>query len=146
MQSRPCERRRFTRYAIPVPVRCRSDGDGFETRAGDLSGGGVSFLAGHRLPPGQEVEVALPLERDSFRMRGEVVRCEPDPEAGDYRVGVRFSNDEHRFRAKLGEQVARIHQLRRELSRLRGVEVSVDEAATEWVRHYAAGFDDEFDS
>jgi hypothetical protein len=40
----------------------------------------------------------------------------------------------------MAEQILRVRELRRELSRERGAEVSDEEAAREWVDRYAAEF------
>ena len=137
-----CERRKFTRHPIRVPLRCRAQDRDAEirTRAADLCDGGVSFVSRDPLPAGADVEVVFPIEDQQFALTGTVASCVHDEAAAAYRIGLSFQHPTASFRMKLAEQVLRIHELRRELTRIRGEEVSVDEAATEWIDHYAEKF------
>ena len=136
------ERRRFARHPIQVPLRFRLVQGESEVRAhvGDLGNGGLSFESESPLPLGTALEVTFPVEDQQFHFAGSVAHCHAEPDGERFRIGIVFGSPTLAFQMKLAEQVMRIEDLRRELSRLRGVSVSSEEAAREWVEHYAEEF------
>ena len=135
------ERRTYARHPIRVPITVRppSGGPELRTTVGDLSEGGLCFSCPIQLETGGTVEVSLPIADASFTMTGTVTRSTPAEEGG-FCVGIAFLHPTMSFRMKLAEQVLRIHELRQELARERGKEVTDEEAARHWVERYAAEF------
>ncbi|MGH7898216.1 MAG: PilZ domain-containing protein, partial [Candidatus Binatia bacterium] len=124
---------------VPLAVRPRTGGSELKSTVGDLSEGGLAFACDSPLEPGTVVEVSLPLADQPFLLVGCVRRCEPAA-TSEFRIGVEFLHPAMSFRMKLAEQILRIQELRRELSRERGEEISNEEAARQWVERYAAEF------
>jgi hypothetical protein len=137
------ERRLSPRYPIRVPLGIRINGEQGEkgplrSQTGDLSEGGLSFRWAEGLEVGTPVEVLLPVEDLRFAIQGAVARC--SEENSGFRVGLAFRDPTQAFRLKLGEQMARIAELRNELTLIRGREVSLEEAARDWVDFCAEKF------
>lgn len=135
------EKRRWVRHPIQVPLAVRPKGGapGFRTRAGDLSEGGVSLTSQAPIAVGSLVEVDIPVRQTLFTLTGTVVAC-LERRDGGFRIGLAFTGANESFRLKLAEQVLRIEELRLQLSRERGVEVSSNEASLVWVERYAQEF------
>lgn len=135
------DRRRYVRHPIRVPVSVRpAAGEQLMARSGDISEGGLSFEVPAALALQSTVEVELPVHHQRFKLTGTVVSCV----AADavFRVGLSFVETGLQFKMKLAEQVLRIDELRLQLTKERGVEVSSREAAQVWVERYAATFAD----
>jgi hypothetical protein len=136
------ERRRCPRHPIRVPIAIREQrqqNEELRSRIADLAEGGLCFVSPRPFQPGDALEVSLPVGDRRFTLVGTVVRCTPS-EAGEFAVGMMFLSPEMSFRVKLAEQVLRIEELRLELSRERGAEVSREEAAERWVERHARDF------
>jgi hypothetical protein len=136
-------RRRFVRHPIqvPLPVRPPGGAEPFLSHVGDISEGGVSFTSPVEMNRGATLEIELPIHRSRFTLTGSVARCAPLPD-GTYRIGLEFVEPSTAFKMKLAEQVLRIENLRKLLSKERGVEVSSNEASAIWVEKYASIFAD----
>lgn len=145
MQRAPADeqRRRYVRHPILVPivVHLRNHGGDLHSRVADISEGGVAFTSTQPLNVGNALDVELPVEATRFKLTGKVASCNTMPD-GYFRVGVAFVEAAMSFRMKLAEQVLRISQLQKRLTRERGVPVSQQEAAQIWVEQYAATFAD----
>jgi hypothetical protein len=63
----------------------------------------------------------------------------PHPLSG-YELGVTFLDAEDAFRARMVEQLCHIEDYRRSVMRTQGRELSLDEAATEWIEKFAEDF------
>jgi len=92
---RDSERRRDPRIDFAIPVQFRPAGGLAEPwrkgQAGDISAGGLRFLAGEVLERGDRLEfqIVLPIRREPFLLSGEVVWIHPVPEAPT-EYGVEF--------------------------------------------------------
>jgi len=134
------ERRRYVRHPIHFPIAIRRGGGDEDTRShiGNLSEGGLCFDSPLSWTPESTLEVSFPVGDRLFTLQATVVRCVASDDK--YLVGVAFLEPQTSFRMKLAEQVLRIEELRRDLSRERGEEVSNEEAARLWVDDYARDF------
>ena len=137
------ERRQYTRHRISVPLTVRAASEGAELRStvGDLSEGGLCFACSTPFETGASIEVSLPIADVRFTLIGTVTRSTPTDDGG-YCVAIAFLHPEVSFRMKLAEQLLRIQELRKELARERGEDVTPEEAARQWVERYAAEFAD----
>jgi PilZ domain-containing protein len=137
------ERRRHTRHPIrlPITIRPRDGGDETRSRVADLAEGGVSFESARPFAPGEALELSLPVGDRRFTLVGTVARCAAAA-SGGFTIGLALVDPQMSFRMKLAEQVLRIQELRRHLSRERGAEVSTEEAARRWVDECARDFAD----
>ena len=89
---------------------------------------------------GTLLSISIPVEDQLFRITGQVVYCQRDPDSGFFHTGVSFSDPTMNFRLKLAEEVLRIKEFRDAASREKGREISELEAATEWIQRYAEKF------
>jgi c-di-GMP-binding flagellar brake protein YcgR len=142
METPQVERRQYVRQPIRVPVEVRPRGDtpDFVSRVADLSEGGLAFVSSQPIPTDAVLEVSLPVGDQRFTVVATVVRCLNAEGEDSYRIGVAFLHPAMAFRMKIAEQILRIHELRRSLSVELGREVSIEEAATQWVENYAKEF------
>ena len=142
METPQVERRQYVRQPIRVPVEVRPRGDtpDFVSRVADLSEGGLAFVSSQPIPTDAVLEVSLPVGDQRFTVVATVVRCLTAEGEDSYRIGVAFLHPAMAFRMKIAEQILRIHELRRSLSVELGREVSIEEAATQWVENYAKEF------
>lgn len=93
-QAEP-NRRRYPRIPVTLEIRCAvgSAPTTFVTR--DLSAGGLSIFATQVFPLGTELalQCKLPYAHGELKLKGRVVRHEPDPQSGLVRgMGIEFSD------------------------------------------------------
>jgi len=112
----------------------------FKSRTGDLSEGGLSFLLQEEVPEGTELDLTIPLEGHRFRMVGNVAYCRREASEDFFRIGIAFQNPDMAFRAKLAEEILRIEEFRKDLSKRLGKELTQEEAARRWIQKYAERF------
>ncbi len=142
METSRVERRRYVRHPIRVPieVRPRAGGPDFVSCVADLSEGGLALVAPAPISADEVLDLSLPVGDQRFTVAATVVRCLAAESEASYRVGVAFLHPAMAFRMKIAEQILRIHELRQSLSAELGREISIEEAATRWVEHYAEEF------
>lgn len=101
--------------------------------------GGVSFHAEHYIEPLQWLRLHIPIHEEHFEIEAQVRSCQVN-EDGGFTVGVLFANSANAFSARMMEQVCHIEHYKREVLRDQGRQLSVDEAAAEWIEKYANTF------
>lgn len=133
--------RQFIRHLIDVPVAVgfgvSEPAAGYHTH--DIGEGGLAFRSVEAVAPGREVVIGIDFVQPPFQARGRVVWCRPHPDEG-YELGVRFDDAEEAFRARMVAQLCAIEDYRCEVLRTEGRELSVDQAAAEWIERHAADF------
>lgn len=136
------EKRKYFRHPIKVPIQLTRVETRTSTplRAEDLSQGGLAFLWPESLPEGTHLELAIPVEKQLFKMAGRVTHSEVDTPTGLFKTGVCFEDSVSAFRAKLAEEILRIRDYCEKMSLLRGRQVSEEEAAKLWVDRHAEDF------
>jgi c-di-GMP-binding flagellar brake protein YcgR len=142
MEASRTDRRRYVRHPIRVPVDVRPRGDtpDFVSRVADLSEGGLAFVSPQAMATDAVLDISLPVGDQRFTVAATVVRCLTAEGEDSYRIGVAFLHPAMAFRMKIAEQILRIHELQRSLCVELGREVSIEEAATQWVENYAKEF------
>ncbi|MGH7859965.1 MAG: PilZ domain-containing protein [Candidatus Binatia bacterium] len=140
MKPGGAERRSFPRHAIPLPLRFRVSErkDEWRSRMVDLSEGGLSFPSPYWLAEGTLVNLAFPLHGERFTLTAAVAWCRETERGQSFRIGLYFVRPSMGFRLRLEEEISAVRELRKELHLARGEEVSLEEAAREWVE-YCAG-------
>ncbi len=136
------EKRKFFRHPIKVPIQLtRVENDPpVNSRAVDLSQGGLAFLWTESFPEGTRLLLSIPFERQLFKMNAHVAHSERDTETGLFKTGVRFEDSASSFHAKLAEEIIQIRQFREKMSLLRGRQFSEEEAAKIWIDRNAEDF------
>ncbi|MGH7818809.1 MAG: PilZ domain-containing protein [Candidatus Binatia bacterium] len=142
------DRRSNARYPIPLPLRFRVSErkDEWRSRALDLAEGGLSFFSPYWLSEGTLLSLTFPLQAERFTLTGAVAYCRESKPGGSFRVGLYFVRPTLGFRLKLADEITAIRELRKELHLARGEEVSLEEAAREWVEYSAGQRPDLYDT
>lgn len=100
--------------------------------------GGLAFQSDREMTAGMIIDLRIPLVRPPFETRARVVWCE-STDAG-YELGVEFLHPDDAFRARMVEQVCHIEDYRKGVALSEGRELTVEEAAMEWIGKHAADF------
>ena len=142
MKILPKERRQFFRHPIQVPIKLRvvQKNMSFQSASRDLSLGGLKFIWPRKLIKGTLLDISIPVKQKMFELRGKVVYSREDRKTARYATGILFVDFPSAFKARLAEEVLQIMEYRKTISRQIGQEVSEEEAASQWVRQYAADF------
>ena len=132
--------REFIRHptAIPIEVGSTDHFAGAEPHVVNVSHGGLAFESNIELAPGSIVEVRIPSMFPMFTTLGRVVWCNANNKA--YQLGVAFLDQDDAFRTRMVEQICHIENYRNNVRATEGRQLSVEEAATEWIDRYAANF------
>lgn len=136
------EKRKFFRHPIKVPIQLTrvESGEAVNSRAEDLSQGGLAFFWPQALPEGTHLQLSIPVEKQLFRMKARVTHCIKDPNTNLFKTGVCFEDPVSSFRAKLAEEIIQIRQYCEQMSLLRGRPFSEEEAAKAWIERNAENF------
>lgn len=142
METPAIERRKFFRHRISVPLHLSHEDSSspFVSDSADLSLGGLCFLWKNKLPKGKILNVTIPVKERFFVVQGKVCYCREDRKSGRYRTGISFMDGSSAFKAKLAEEALEIIEYRKKLSKEQGREVPEEEAARQWIQHYASQF------
>lgn len=133
--------RRFIRHPSSVPINfdvieCgRASGS---TALVNVSRGGLCFYSDVPLPKGARVHIEIPIESPPFEVIGQVTWCHMDDKY--FSIGVAFETQSEAYSVRMVEQVCYIEHYRRWVAQSEGRSLSSEEAAQEWVEHYAAEF------
>ena len=134
--------RRYVRQVTGMPVEVsldyRPDYQAVDDTITNISLGGLCFVASDRLDVDESIQVRVPLLNQESSLAGRVVWCEKS-ERG-YEVGLEFDDPEEVERLKMIEQICQIERFRQEVGQRDGRDLSSEEAAREWIRHYAGAF------
>ena len=136
------EHRKFFRHPIKVPIQLTrvEDNTSANSRAEDLSQGGLAFFWPEPLPEGTQLQLSIPVEKQLFKMKAHVTHSRKDEGTGLFKTGVCFEDSVSSFRAKLAEEILQIRQYREKMSLLRGHQFSEEEAAKIWIDRNAENF------
>lgn len=140
MASKTHEQRRFIRHPVEIPIqvwrnRNVSHNDDHSVSK-DISYGGLAFSCETPWKQGTLLNLRVPLA-PPFETRGQVAWCRPAH--GVFEIGVEFIDSEEAYKAQMIEQVCQIEMYRSQLQKC-GRDISLEEAAMEWIDRYAAEF------
>lgn len=140
MKETGTERRQFIRHPSGIPIRCSAKGllDDSSDQLRDISHGGMAFTSTQHYDAGTVIQVQYPSLKHPETLEGEIVWSYRLDEEG-YVNGMKFLDEQTHFRARLVEQICYIEAYhKRELQK--GRELSLGQAAREWVEQYADTF------
>ena len=134
--------REFIRHptAIPIEVGSADNFVGAEPHVVNVSHGGLAFESDVELAPGLVVEVRIPSMFPMFTTLGRVVWCKANKEG--YQLGVAFLDHDDAFRTRMVEQICHIENYRNMVRTAEGRQLSMEEAAFEWIDKFATRFPD----
>ena len=136
------QRRKFYRHPIGVPIKLQLAGKGraLSSKTKDISLGGLCFHWSDRLPKGAFITLTIPVGEKFFDINAKIAYTKEIKGNSDYRIGVRFTDFPSAFKARLAEEILKIHEFRNKLSRTIGSELTEEEAAARWIAEYAQKF------
>jgi hypothetical protein len=133
--------RNYIRHPTSIPIQVKAGSHHFEqVMVTNLSAGGLSFFTDIPVKVGSLVDLMIPCVTPDYQGEGIIVWRRNQPPQG-FEVGVRFANDDEYFRVRMVEQVCQIEEYRQQLADV-GRKLTTEEAAIEWIRRFAADFDE----
>jgi hypothetical protein len=132
--------RLYIRHPSDVPIDYQLGGrtDTSRDKLANYSEGGLCFVAKQWIEPGSEIHFAIPITPPEFHATGVVVWCRE--EAGEFQVGVKFTEAETAFAVRMVEQLCYIEHYRQSVRASEGRKLTGEEAALEWIEKYAGSF------
>ncbi|WP_165495658.1 PilZ domain-containing protein [Marinobacter halodurans] len=104
----------------------------------NLSRGGLSFSSPVPYSRDQEVDLIIRCCPNPLHVRGQVVWCEPKD--GDFEIGIAFYSPGDAYQVRMVEQICQIEQYRRDMRVREGRDLTIEQAAREWIDRYAHQF------
>lgn len=133
--------REFIRHpsTIPVSIQLLGDHDFEVDTLSNVSLGGISCISKKPMELGSDVMIKVDYLDPDYSIIGTVTRCEKVGE--DYELGVEFvSTKQEHFRIRMVEQICHIEHYKKEVLKEEGRDLSIEEAALEWIQKYAHRF------
>ena len=133
------ERREFIRHPIDVPIQISPQSEDVLDCISivDIGEGGIAFYTNVIFEKGRALSIKIPHVQPPFEAL--CVVCWQREKGNEFEVGVRFVDEDSRFRARMVEQVCHIEEYRKKLEG-QGRSLSLEEAAHEWIALYATDF------
>jgi hypothetical protein len=132
--------RRFIRHPsrLPISFALPNSASRPEECLRNVSEGGVCFASATELQVGSPIRLQIPVFGDQFEVDGNIAWCRP---AGrGFEVGVAFYQRQDRFAVRMVEQLCYIEEYRARIEREEGRTLTSEQAAAEWIRHFADQF------
>lgn len=104
----------------------------------NISLGGLAFHSAKALPVGQQVKVCFPVLDPEHHLSGNVV-WNKKVDSG-FEIGIEFEDPQQLYRLRMIEQICHIEHYRTQVLEHEGRDLSSEEAAKEWIEHYATSF------
>ncbi|NIB41049.1 PilZ domain-containing protein [Pseudomaricurvus alkylphenolicus] len=141
----PDNKRQYFRHQtdIPIAVNVARESALPHTPLINISVGGLCCEADGYISEGTPIDIAITSDKPLYRGSGIVSWCR-EKTNHRFEIGVSFSNMEEVFRARMVEQVCRIEQYKLDVLAAEGRELSIEEAANEWIDKFAATFASDF--
>jgi hypothetical protein len=134
--------RKHIRHVTGIPIEVTMDFDddchSEDDTITNVSLGGLSFIASDRLDIKENIEVRFPIINSNARLSARVVWCEKSRKG--YEVGLEFDDPKEVERLKMVEQICQIEKFREEVGEREGRHLTSEQAAREWISHFAGEF------
>lgn len=133
--------RKFIRHPVDVPIEVYVANDRASDNkilASDIGVGGLAVRSRMALEPGTLVNIKISYIEPPFETRARVVWCRKRQEWIE--LGIEFLNFDDAFRARMVEQICYIENYKDLARRNDGRDLTIEEAATEWICKYAKNF------
>lgn len=133
--------RRFIRHPVNIPIEVSITGyitSDELSQASDLGAGGLAFHSNQNIEPGTIVCIKIPYIQPEFETDAKVVWCRKRLKGTE--LGVEFLTLDDAFKARMVEQICYIENYQHAVKRREGRNLTIQEAAVEWVSKYAANF------
>lgn len=131
--------RQYIRHPSDIPIRLTVDGSILQDQhLLNISAGGLCCEYPHALTGGTRVRINISVTTPPFQAYGQVLWSRPGSQG--YLIGIGFSDPEAAHAIRMVQQVCRIEQYRRRMLQDKGITLSSEEAARQWIERYAADF------
>ncbi len=131
--------RHFVRHPTDIPIEITVAEAPENCSMVTISQGGLSCEVAHPVAVGSRVHVSIPSVTPPYHGSAEVMWCETS--GGDqYELGLRFTDQEEAYKARMVQQVCQIEQYKNLIFERDGRLLDGEAAAAEWISKYAADF------
>lgn len=130
--------RQFIRHPTVVPLLFNLDDRTEKIQVKDVGDGGLCFISNHSIDPDEHIHITIPLSNHEFEAHGIVRWCKHHGDA--YLIGVAFQQESVIYAIRMVEQVCHIENYREKILAETGTELTSEQAAKEWIAHYAKEF------
>jgi PilZ domain len=134
--------REFIRHPTSVPFQLdelAGKGNHGINTLNNVSNGGVACLCSEPIKEGTTVKMRIECVNPEFEITGKAVWCRLKND--QYEVGIEFIvNKDQVFHLRMIEQICHIEHYRYEVLKNEGRELSIEDAAKEWIEKYAGNF------
>lgn len=125
---------------VPVQIEIQSEKTYVQREIRDVSHGGLAFVSDSFISPGEQIRICIDVVDPRFEAHGIVTHCRMKSEQYQFIVGVEFIYRDDLYIARMVEQICHIQHYKRQVALLEGRELSIQEAASEWISKYASRF------
>ncbi len=130
--------RQYLRHPTEMPVELIARKQQEHQQLNNISLGGVACNSQRNFKRGLWVELHVPLLGSEAHYSGVVAWCRK--RAGDYLVGIAFTDEDNLFRARMVEQVCQIECYRLQREAEVGHSLPIEEVARDWIALHGAAF------
>lgn len=133
--------RQYIRHPVNIPIEVNVTGyisPDKMPHASDLGSGGLSFHFHQYIEPGTDVSIKIPYTKPAFETNAKVVWCRKQSNGAE--LGVVFLSSDDAFKTRMVEQICYIENYKHTVSRIEGRNLTIEDAAIEWISKYAAEF------
>jgi len=130
--------RQFIRHPTDIPIEFSTDGTIEKLNIKDIGSGGLCFACCHSINAGEQIQIIIPICQPEFDAKGIVCWCKQDGE--NFLIGVAFQQEEVSFAVRMVEQICHIEYYRSQVKKDQGLELTSEQAATQWISEYAHTF------
>lgn len=131
-------KREYIRHPAAVPILFNVDDKTEAIETHDIGDGGLCFVSHHSINTGTHIQITIPMCSPEFKANGIVRWCKHNDNT--FLIGVAFQQESVFFSIRMVEQVCHIENYRKKVMDETGVELSTEQAAREWIGHYASEF------
>jgi len=130
--------RQFIRHPTNIPIEFSVAGTVEKINVKDVGTGGLCFVSSHRISTGEQIHIIIPVCNPEFDAKGIVRWCKQD--GTHFLIGVAFQQEEVTFAVRMVEQICHIEDYRSQVKKDQGLELTSEQAATQWISEYAHKF------
>ena len=130
--------RQFIRHPAAVPLLFNVGDKTEKIQVKDVGDGGLCFISHHRINAGKQIHISIPIYDHEFEAHGIVRWCKHN--GNQFLIGVAFQQESVIFAIRMVEQICHIENYRKKILAETGTELTSDQAAKEWIAHYADEF------
>jgi len=130
--------RQFIRHPTAVPILFNVGNKAETITAKDIGDGGLCFVSQHSIKAGEPIDITIPICHPEFHAHGIVRWCKHN--GNTFLIGVAFQQESVVFAIRMVEQICHIKNYRKKILAETGVALTDEQAAKEWISHYANEF------